>query len=217
MKPIQLCLLLLTVSLAFSGCGIHRKLEVTEVMPNEVELFLDEPSNNQLDLTNMKFQWISTAPTMPTPTTTTGEVDLGLVGPLRGGKFLMIFEDPNYTGDPVAQSFPGNTAGIKVKNGFFPGYGSDPSVSMGINGSHYRTYIIFVPVYQDKVNDVVRFGPSPRPSLSGTFNEDNTLAGVKPQGNQSVSRTFSGSTPTDTDSESDWSRKLNTPAAPTGP
>ena len=215
-KPILFCFAIVTVSLSLAGCGVNRKLKVTEVQPNQVEIFLDEPANNQLDLTNMKFKWISQDPP-PAAQLTSGEVDLGVAGTLGGGKFLMIFEDSNYTGDPVAQTFPGQTAGIKVKNGFFPGYGQNPSVSMGVDGKHYRTYIIFVPVYQDEVNDVVRFGPTPRPDLFGTFNEDRSLSGVKPQGTQSVSRTFSGSTPVDTDSESDWSSKVNSPAAPTGP
>jgi hypothetical protein len=141
-------------------------------------------------------------------------VDLVLAGTLQGGKFLMIYEDPNYMGAPVASSFPGPTAGIKVKNGFFPGYGQNPSVSMSVDGKHFRTYIIFVPLYEDQVNDVVRFGPTPRPSLFGTFHEDSSLSMVKPVGNDSVSRTFSGNVPVDTDNESDWSRKQATPAAP---
>ena len=222
MKPIFFCLAIVTVSLLLPGCGVNRKLKVTEVEPNQVEMFLDEPANNQLDLTNMKFKWISQDPApaaQPTPPPTSGEVDLGVAGTLQGGKFLMIFEDSTYTGLPVAQSYAGQAPGIKVKNGFFPGYGQNPSVSMGVDGKHYRTYIIFVPVYQDEVNDVVRFGPRPRPNLFGAFHEDNmhTLDGVKPQGNQSVSRTFSSGAPVDTDSESDWSSKLNSPAAPTGP
>jgi hypothetical protein len=213
-KPILFCLAVVTVWLSLVGCGVHRKLKVTEVQPNQVEIFLDEPANNQLDLTNMKFKWISQDhPPAPAPAAqpTSGEVDLGVAGTLGGGKFLMIFEDSNYTGDPVAQTFPGQTAGIKVKNGFFPGYGQNPSVSMGVDGTHSRSFV------KDEVNDVVRFGPTPRPDLFGAFNEDGSLASVKPQGTQSVSRTFSGSTPVDTDSESDWSSKVNSPAAPTGP
>jgi hypothetical protein len=211
MKRILFCISIVTISLPLLGCGVNRKLKITEVQPNQIEIFLDEPASNRLDLTNMKFKWISQDPTAQPAS---AEVDLGLVGTLDGGKFLMIFEDRNYTGAPVAQNFPGPTAGIKVKNGFFPGYGHNPSVSMGVDGKHYRTYIIFVPVYQDEVNDVVRFGPRPRPALFGTFYEDGSLDGVKPVGSQSVSRTFSGSTPVDTDSESDWSSKQATPAAP---
>ena len=84
---------------------------------------------------------------------------------------------------------------------------------MGVDGTHYRTYIIFVPVYQDKVNDVVRFGPLPRRDLFGSFNEDSALASVKPVSPNSVSRIFSGSNPVDTDNESDWSSKLIEAAA----
>ena len=76
---------------------------------------------------------------------------------------------------------------------------------------------MFVPVYQDKVNDVVTFGPSPRPSSGGAFTEDGTLNNAKPSGTQSISRAFTGNTPIDTDKESDWSQKVTTPGAPTGP
>ena len=143
------------------GCGVHRNLKITEVLPNQVELYLDEPASNRLDLTNMKLKWTLTDPTA-TPSVTTGELDLGIAGSLQGGQFLVIFENPNYSDVPVAQAFHGPIAGIKVKDGFFPPYGGNPSAAMTVDGSHYRSFVVFVPVYQDKVNDVVTFGPSPR-------------------------------------------------------
>jgi hypothetical protein len=78
-----------------------------------------------LYLTNMKLKWISKDSTATQPTS--GEVDLGLAGTLQGGQFLVIFEDANYTGNPVAQNFNGPIPGIKVKNGFFPDYGPVPA------------------------------------------------------------------------------------------
>ena len=82
---------------------------------------------------------------------------------------------------------------------------------------HYRTYIIFVPVYRDQVKDVVRFCRRPRPALFSAFNEDGSLDNVKPQGSQSISRKFTGSTPVDTDGEQDWSSSVQSPGVPTPP
>jgi hypothetical protein len=210
MRPIHCPVVVVFVSLLLPACGVDRKLKITEVAPNTIELYLDEPSGNQLDLTNMKFKWVSQDP-MAQPKS--GEVDLGLAGTLQGGTFLMIFEGSNYSGPPVAQNFHNQIPGIKVKDNFFPGYGQNPSVSMSVDGKHYRTYIVFVPIYRDTVNDVVRFGPRPRPNLFGVFNEDGSLDGLRPVGTQSIGRAFSNGIPVDTDSEADWSRMTNSPAA----
>lgn len=212
MKLIQVCLVVVPVSLLLQGCGVHRKLKITEVEPNRVEILLAEPSSNSLALTRMKLKWISNDPMAPEERRlTTGELNLALAGSLRGGQFLVIFEDPEYHDLPVAVNFHGSIAGIKVKDGFFSGYGRTPSVSMSVEGEHDRSYI------KDKVSDVVRFGPRPRPNLSGTFNEDGSLDHVRPLGNRSISRAFSGHTPLDTDSESDWSLKDASSGVPTAP
>ena len=140
-----------------------------------------------------------------------------MAGTIQGQQFLVIFEDPNYMGPPVAHNFFGSIPGIKVRDNFFPGYGSNPSVSMGVDGEHYLTYIIFVPMYRDQVKDVVRFCRRPRPPLFSAFNEDGSLDNVKPQGSQSISRKFTGSTPVDTDGEQDWSSSVQSPGVPTPP
>jgi hypothetical protein len=196
MKPLVFSLLL---GLALAGCQKNRNLKLTEIGPNRVELFLDEPGDRHLNLTSINFAWISQvrAPS------DRGDVSLGLVGSLQGQQFLVIFEDPNYMGPPVAQDFRPNTPGIKVRDNFFPNYGDDPGVSMHVKGTHGGTSVLFVPT-RETVGDLVSFGPRPRPTLAGTFNENGTLDRVKPQGSDSVSRRFSAGSPVDTDSEADW-------------
>ena len=53
--------------------------------------------------------------------------DLGVAGTIQGQQFLVIFEDPNYMGPPVAHNFVGSILGIKVRDNFFSGYGSNPT------------------------------------------------------------------------------------------
>lgn len=74
-----------------------------------------------------------------------------------------------------------------------------------------------MPVKTTKANDLMRFGPSPRPALDGVFNNDDSLIGIAPKNQLSVSRKVSGSSFVDTDHESDWSLKPGTPGSPTGP
>jgi hypothetical protein len=209
------CLALVVVSsLLLAGCDVDRKLKITEVAPR-VELFLDEPFNNQLPMTSMALEWVWQEPGAQPAS---GALNFGSagVGPLQGGKFLVIFEDANYMGDPVAQDFRSTVPGIKVRDGFFPGYGNTRSVSMRIVGERSGTHILFVP-RREKVNDVVRFGPSPRPPLVGAFNENGSLNGVWPSGGRSVSRRFAGSAPVDDDSESNWSLTPESIGVPTPP
>lgn len=211
MRLIQVCLVTVLISWLLPGCGVHRKLKITEVEPNRVEILLAEPSGNTLALTRMKLKWISSDPGANAEENrlVTGELNLAIAGSMRGGQFLVIFEDAEYHDDPVAVNFHGDIQGIKVKDGFFPRYGRTPSVSMSVDGEHTRSYI------KDKVSDVVRFGPRPRPNLSGTFNEDGSLDAIRPIGNRTISRSFSGHTPLDTDSESDWSLKDVSTGVPT--
>jgi hypothetical protein len=199
-------LCLVSVSFLLAGCTVNYNLKVTEVWTNRVELYLDEPPDKVLNLHNKRLKWVTQEPgAQPV----SGEVNLGLAGSMRGGQFLVIFEDPNYTGAPIAQDFRPSTPGIKVRDNFFPGYGNDTGSSMGVEGEHTGTYILFVPG-KLRVKDLVRFGHLPRPTLVGSFGvfrETDSLATVKPTGGQSVSRSFSASRPVDTDSESDWSLK----------
>jgi hypothetical protein len=199
--PVVLALLAIS-SLSQVACERNRKLKVTEIGANRVEILLDEPFSNQLNLTNMKFRWTAKEPNAQA---TSGEVPLDIVGSLSGGTFLVIYEDAGYNGPPVSQPFH-NSPGIKVENGFFPGYGNNPGVSMQVDGTNSGTAVLFVPA-TDTVNDVVRFGPTPRPPLAGSFREDGSLTGEKPRGTESVSRQFSANGPVDTDSETDWARK----------
>ena len=207
MKPLVSSLLLGLLVFTLAGCQKSRSLKITEIGANRVELFLDEPSDHSLNLHSIDFVWASqeSAPAgSPTPTPVRATVSLGLAGSIQGQQYLVIFEDSNYTGPPVAQEFFRGKPGIKVRDSFFPGYGNDPGISMQVNGTHSGTAVLFVPT-TETVNDVVRFGPRPRPELAGTFVEGGSLDRVKPQGGRSVSRRFSSGSPVDTDNETDWS------------
>lgn len=203
MRPLFLSVLFGLLLFALVGCQRTRNLKVTEIGTNRVELFLDESSNNTLNLTSISFTWMSQDPGAPSPAR--GDVRLDAAGSLTGQQYLVIFEDPNYHGPPIAQNFRSNVPGIMVSDNFFPNYGSDPGVSMHVNGSPSGTAVLFIPT-TESINDVVRFGNSAiRPALSGVFHENGALNGIKPQGGQSISRRFSSGTPVDNDSESDWS------------
>ena len=214
MKLIHFSLCLVVVSLLLVGCAdTPRNLKITEVSADRVELFLVEPSTNvELQLTHMKLRWISQDPNAQP---VNGELDLGWAGPLRGQQFLVIHEGANYAGPPVAENFRPTTPGIKVRNGFFPGYIDGTKVSMSVDGRSPRG-LFLIRLTTDVVNDIVRFGPIPRPTLAGAFNEDGTLNAIRPEGGRkSVSRRFSTSTPVDTNSEADWSLQDESIGVPT--
>ncbi len=205
MKPLFPFVLFGLLLFTLVGCQRTRNLKVTEIGPNRVELFLDESSNNTLNLTSISFTWTSRDPG-PTSSPVRADVSLDPARSLQGQQCLVIFEDPTYHGPPVAENFRPNTPGIKVSDSFFPNYGNDPGVSMQVKGSHTGTAVLFIPT-TESINDVVSFGLlSHRPPLpGGVFSHDGSLSGVKPQGGQSVSRRFSGGAPVDTGNESDWS------------
>src|SRR5688572_14404791 len=118
-SPIALCVALVLLAPLALGCGVNRKLKITEVQPNQIELYLDEPSNNRLDLRSMKLKWTTTEPT-------SGEINLGIAGEIRGGQYLMIYEFGSHSGPPAKRDFQTNIPGIAVQGGTFPGYSSDP-------------------------------------------------------------------------------------------
>ncbi len=72
------------------------------------------------------------------------------------------------------------------------------------------------------MDDVVLFGPRPRPAIGGNFLEDGSLgndspeAAGSPQSQQgTVSRRFPGGTAQDTDAEQDWRSRWESFGAPT--
>jgi hypothetical protein len=215
MKLLPCCLGVVLVSFLLVGCNVNRNLKVTEVAADRVELFLDEPADKELNLSGIKLKWVSQDPNAQP---VSGELDLGVAGPLRGRQFLVVFEDATYTDPPVAQPIgTGSTLGIKVRGGFFPGYITGTSVSMGVSGTNTRG-LFFVPAYYHHADDVLRFGPRPRPLLAGVFQENGSLDTIGPEGGrESVSRTFAGADPVDSDSEADWSLRPNSIGVPTPP
>lgn len=193
-----------------AGCGgANRNLKITEVHEKHVELYLDEPADQRLTLQNVKLRWLTKSPSsMPSG----GALDLGRAGSLRGGRYFVVWEDDAYDGDPIAQQFAASVPGIKVPGGFFPAYGDAAIVSIGVDGAPPRPLLLG----RDRVSDVVRFGPIPRPEPFGTFHPDASLAARKPAGNRSISRAFApDGAPVDTDSESDWVVRFASPGAPT--
>jgi hypothetical protein len=191
------CVALVVASLALGGCGVNRKLKITEVQPNQIELYLDEPTDHRLDLTNMKFKW---ATNKANASPASGEIDLGIAGEIRGGQFFLIYEYSGHTGGPIVRNFQANIPGIAVEPGYFPGYSDEPGISMGVTGKHRRSVFLI----EDKVSDGVTFGAPPRPAAYSSFTEDHSLDGEKPVTNTSINRRFNGAAPVDTNSESDW-------------
>ena len=198
------CVALVLASLALGGCGVNRKLKITEVQPNQIELYLDEPTGNRLDLTNMKLKW---ATNKMNANPASGEINLGIAGAIRGGQFFMIYEYSGHTGAPIARNFQANIPGIALEPGYFPGYSDEPGISIGVTGRHRRSVFLI----EDKVSDGVTFGAPPRPAAYSSFTETHSLDMEKPSGSTSINRAFNGSTPVDTNSESDWSAGPQSP------
>ena len=208
MKIMSALLLILAVGL--SGCTVTRDLKITEVGLREVELYLDEPTANRLALDDHKLMFISSS----------GDTDeVLLFGSIGGGKYIVVWEDPNYNGVPVDADyinyFTTRIRGIKVPNGFFGAQSATDTFAYRIYGTHNRGFVT------DKVKDVVKFGPydpaaSPpvlRPQSGGVFTEDGSLKNevrAERQGlskARTISRKWNSGAPQDTDSENDWKGK----------
>jgi hypothetical protein len=190
-----------------AGCSgtEQRKLLVSEVGTNRIELYLDEATTRALTLGSGYSLQITTA------TGTSSTVGLGAFnGNLRGGEFLIVWEDGNHTGPPVAAPFSGgllgNVPGIKVESGVVGDIRNAPG-EVRLKGSRNRVsglLVIFPLFTKDVVDDVVRFGlPSAdRPSTGGTFAPNSTLG--NPSGSVHLQRFWGASAPIDTNSEADW-------------
>ena len=217
--------------LATTGCATSRNLKLTEVSLNAVELYLDEPMGNILDLTGQKLRYM---------TWSGDDVQIDLFGTIKGGGWLIVWQGtgtPPFTGPPVssdyANFFGRNVPGILVADGFFA-HPQANTFAYRVYGRGTR-YIFPFFVFYDDVDDVVKFGggpqgPVPRPDIGGTFHETGQLGANKARdpgqgGGQAltISRKWQydpngmAIAPIDTDDESDWERTGDSLGAPTPP
>ncbi len=199
------------ILVALGGCAgtEQRKLLVSEVGTNALELYLNEPATNQLTLgSGYKLSFSS-------ETGTSSYIDLSVFGGnMGGGTFLVIWEDGSYQGAPVAEPYSrgqtGRVPGIKVAHALFTGFRTLPS-EVRLNGTHNRVsgLLAIFPLFKtDTIDDVVRFGlpEADRPESGGTFvpASGNDLLS-NPTGSLHLQRRWGGAAgPVDTDHETDW-------------
>ena len=205
-----LTLPILVAALALAGCTNERNLKITEVGLTAVELHLDEPRGNSFNLVDQRLYYVNSAGY---------QSEIELFGTIPGDGWLIVWEKPGYTGNPVAVDYVNyygrNVPGIQVKEGFFSNTNAT-SFAYRVTGRHTRYIFPFFFAYDD-TEDVVKFGDSPRPTIGGSFTETNYLGAnkVRTQGtgatpSKTISRLWNRApTPAmiDTDSEADWERK----------
>jgi hypothetical protein len=209
---------LVAVSLAvlsLCACTQNRRLWISEVGAQRLELYLDEPNGNALALPGQTLDWVALDPSgMNAPQS--GSVDLA--GSIPGGGFLVLFEDPSVapggaTPATVDDFFHRSRAGLAVApNALGP---TDPMLSYAfrVHGHEFRYIFPFFYTYDD-TDDTVRFGPPGRPNIGGAFSEDGSLQPVTrtPTVGQTKGRTIRRKTtringvetPADRDREADW-------------
>lgn len=211
-----LCLTALGVLL--TACTVNRQLLLTEVGLSAVELHLAEARTQVLGLSDIFLEYKNSSGA-------TGRV--ALQGSIPGQGFLIVFEDPNHTGNPVPASYTNyygrSVPGLMVPNGFFGNMQLGQSLSYRVSGRHFRLVALLFPVW-DRVDDVVLFGPRPRPAIGGAFTEDGSLGNDFPRppaSSQSpqdtVSRLFPNGVAQDGNQEQDWRSRPDSFGAPTPP
>ena len=198
---------------ALCACTQQRKLWISEVGAQRLEVYLDEPTTNTLALAGQTLEWTALD---PNGATVSGSIRLS--GQLAGGGLLVLFEDP--TGPPggstpgfVDDFFHRSRAGLAVAPAALGPIDPALAYSFRVHGHKFRYVFPFFYTYDD-TDDVVRFGPSPRPNNGGTFSEDNSLQPVDrtPTMGQTKGRTIrrktnpnlQPDTPVDRDREADW-------------
>ena len=199
-------IVLSAVALALvSGCAVYRDLRITEVGFREVEIYLDEPADHTLALQDHVFSYIGSG----------GETnEFELFGSLDGGEFIVIWEDPHSADAPSAADYYNfdnrYVRGIRVPTGFFGTQTNTQSYAYRVHGRHKRGTIT------DKVDDVVKFGPSPRPSIGGVFTETMGLTNATRTVRdgvikaETVSRFWRAEGLVENDREDDWRMRRET-------
>lgn len=180
---------------------IYPELKITEVANGTVELYL-----NQSDALGLSDISLSVA-------TSNGHTnDIRLMGILAGNSYLVLFEEPGYTGVPVSTTFEEpvwhrQCPGIKLPENALGGMQLNMGYAMRIEGGSGRGPNGIAGLFFQRwdVSDVVAFGTRPRPSLGGQFVEDTaTPVGVPIAGGLALARKWDSSGPIDHGLESDW-------------
>lgn len=217
--PLRAVGVLLLLTLA--GCSQRRGLLITEWFPEVVELYLDEPASESLDLSQFSLQVQARQDLIPNVDEPDHRNQVDLLGTLSGGSYRVIFEESGYTGPPVASTYtdPVTTRqvpGIKVEEGFFGWNLGGASTSLRISGTTRGPGGLAGLFYvRDFVDDVLRLGGRPRPSLGGGFTEDTPAPVPLPVPPQTLGRKWGPDGPLDNDLESDWRPGSRTFGEPT--
>ena len=221
MRSPLLCAIGIMSVAPLSGCTQTRKLLITEWWPEVVELYLDEPANKTLDLTPFSMNVQAKVDLIPNVNEPDYTGTARLVGRITGGSYLVIFEEFGYTGSPVAGTYtdPVSTRqvpGIKVKQGFFGWNLGGASTSLRVSGvSRGPGGIAGLFAVRERVDDVVKIGTRPRPSIGGDFTEDTPSALPLPNPPQTMGRKWGPNGPIDNNLESDWRAGPRSFGAPT--
>lgn len=198
--------LLGVILFAAFGCSNHIKLEITEMSEGFLELYLDEPNDVDLSLCTLE---VAADPGYTN--------SLQLTGTMPADSYIVVWEEPGYTGPPVSAMYINpnvpnqQCAGIKVQEYFFGWNLRGNSFAVRISGDWSNFYGV-----KQKVDDKLAFGRRPRPALGGTFTEDTQLPLQVPNPPiGAIGRKWMGGNPIDNNLESDWKTDFISVCAPT--
>ena len=195
-----------------TACTTHRGLMLTEVGDGALELYLDESADRTLPLRHVDLRWKSHADGADPE-----EGTVALTGEIRGGEYVVVWEKPGHTGVPSRENYTNfenqSVRGVAVAEGSFGAVDNARSYAFRIYQK--RTVYVFPFFYRiERLDDVVTFGPRPRPEIGGTFSENGDLdeversAAVSTLRGQTVWRKLHEvngvDVPRDADLESDW-------------
>jgi hypothetical protein len=224
------CAALVLVLPSLAGCTADRKLMISEVGFGVLELYLDEPPDHTLDLSDHVLEVRTRVPDPANPMQDVPyERSFELWGTLAGGQYLVIWEQPGRTGMPAYEQYENDDEEYVTAIAVEPGTLGPAALAMDgtvqvsvdntrpysfrVHGKHTR-YVFPFFYAQDVTDDVVTLGPRPRPEIGGAFTETGALDAVarrKAIGlttGQSAWRktrnTPGGDVPKDGDTEDDW-------------
>lgn len=197
---------------SLAACTADRGLKLTEVGVGVVELYLDEPSDKTLRLDDVELRWMSHGSGGSAPEQGTIE----LSGSIDGGDYLVLFEETGHTGPPARRSYTNydnqGVPGMAVAVGTFGTVDNARSYAYRV---YQKRYIYIFPFFYriEEVDDVVTFGPTPRPAIGGAFLLNGDLDNVQRTPTSTIrgqtvwrkTRNVNGvDVPRDTDTEENW-------------